>query len=107
MTGADVLFVRIRNAEGKYLCGDARGMTFLEDISKALVFDCRRHGIQQQLEHLREAQGILLEPVPVDPKEIHETCDGCGRLLLSFQVFFDGKQYLCSECRRVTGSVPA
>ena len=43
--------------------------------------------------------GIVLEVVPVDLKEIHESCDRCGRVALSFQVFFDGKQYLCGECR--------
>jgi formylmethanofuran dehydrogenase subunit E len=101
MTATDALFVRIRNAEGKYLGGEAKSMSFFDDINKAIVFDCRRDHIEQQLEYMFLTQGIVLEVVPVNPKEIHETCDRCGRLVLSFQAFFDGKQYLCEACRNV------
>ena len=99
MTVANALFVRIRNSEGKYLGGEAKKMEFFEDINKAIIFDCRRDHIEQQLEYIRLTRGVALEAVPVDPKEIHETCDRCGRLALSFQVFFDGEQYLCAVCR--------
>ncbi len=99
MTVGNALFVRIRNSEGKYLGGEAKKMDFFDDINKAIVFDCRRDHIEQQIEYIRITQGITLEAVPVDPKEIHETCDGCGRMAMSFQLFFDGKQYLCGECR--------
>ncbi len=99
MTASNCLFVRIRNSEGKYLGGDARKMDFYDDINRAIIFDCRRDRIDQQIEYIRITQGIVLEPVPVDPKEIHETCDRCGRLALSFQMFYDGERYLCGECR--------
>jgi hypothetical protein len=100
MTATNTLFVRIRNAEGKYLGKAVESMDFYEDINKAIVFDCRRDRIEQQLELIRLTRGIALEIVPVDPKEIHETCDRCGKLVLSFQAFYDGDQYLCLECRR-------
>ena len=103
MISSAALFVRIRNPEGKYLGGEAKQMAFFDDIRKAIVFDCRRDRIQEQVEFVRETQGIALEVVPVDPEEIQESCDGCGRLALSFQMFFDGKNYLCGNCRR-TGS---
>jgi hypothetical protein len=103
MTATYALFVRIRTAEGKYLGGDVESMNFFDDINKAIIFDCRRDHIEQQLEHIRLTQGIVLEVVPIDPKEIHETCDRCGRLVFSFQAFYDGEQYLCGECR--SGSV--
>jgi hypothetical protein len=74
-------------------------LSFFDDIQKAIVFDCRRDRIDQQLEYLFLTQGVALEVVPVDPREIHETCDRCGRLVLAFQVFFDGTQYLCATCR--------
>ena len=99
MSASNTLFVRIRNSEGKYLCGRADKMDFLDDINRAIVFDCRRDHIDQQIEYIRFTRGIALEAVPIDPKEIHETCDRCGRLALSFQVFFDGTQYLCAGCR--------
>ena len=100
MTAAGALFVRIRNAEGKYLGGEETSMSFFDDIGKAIVFDCRRDDIEGQLEYLFLTQGVLLEVVPVDPREIHETCDRCGRLVLSFQAFFDGKQSCCAACRK-------
>jgi hypothetical protein len=100
MTGASTaMFVRIRNPEGKYLGGEVKKMGFYDDIKRAIIFDCRRDRIEQQLEYVRLVQGIKLEVEPVDPKEIHESCDRCGRLALSFQMFFDGEQYLCRECR--------
>ena len=93
------LFVRIRDLEGRYLSGGAREMVFCDDIQKAIVFDCRREHIDEQLEYLRRAKGIVLQAEPVDPKEIHEKCDRCGHLALSFHMFFDGQQYLCGKCR--------
>lgn len=99
MTLSTPLFVRIRNSEGKYLGGEPKQMDFVDDINTAIIFDCRRDHIAQQLEHIRLTQGLVLEVVPVDLKEIHETCDRCGRLVFSFQAFFDGEQYLCGECR--------
>jgi hypothetical protein len=35
----------------------------------------------------------------VDPREIYETCDQCERLVIPWGAFFDGKQFLCHECR--------
>jgi hypothetical protein len=102
MPGSTALFVRIRNSEGKYLGGEAKRMNFCDDINKAVIFDCRRDRIEQQLEYIRLTQGMVLEAEPVDPKEIHETCDRCGRLALAFRVFFDGERYLCGECRGST-----
>ena len=99
MLTTEALFVRLRNSEGKYLGGDAKAMDFFDDIKKAIIFDCRRDHIEQQIELLRLTHGIVLEVVPVELKEIHETCDRCGRLMLSFQTFFDGERYLCGECR--------
>lgn len=99
MTSLNPLFVRIRDPEGRYLGGEAAQMVFCEDVKRAIVFDCRRDHIDEQLEYLRLTKGLFLRAEPVDPKEIHETCDGCGRLALSFHIFFDGERYLCAECR--------
>jgi hypothetical protein len=101
------LFVRVRNSEGKYLAGAGGQMEFYDDIKRASIFDCRREQIEEQLEYIRLTQDIVLEAEPVDPKEIYETCDGCGRLALSFNMFFDGKRYLCEECRgKITSGFP-
>jgi hypothetical protein len=103
MATTKALFVRIRNAEGKYLGGEAQTLGFCDDIKKAIVFDCRRDRVEEQLEYVRLTHGVVLEAVPVDPQEIHETCDRCGRLRLPFQMFFDGSHYLCEQCRKLAG----
>lgn len=99
MTSTNVLFARIRNAEGKYLGGEGGKVDFFDDLNRAIVFDCRRSGIEEQIEQLGRMQGVFLELVPVDPKEIHEACDQCGRLAMPFQMYFDGQHYFCGHCR--------
>ena len=74
-------------------------MVFSDDVSKAIVFDCRREDVETQLYYLRLTRGVMLKAEPVDPSEIHETCDRCGHLALSFHMFFDGQHYLCPDCR--------
>ena len=107
MTVAKPLFVRVRNSEGEYLAGAGGQMEFCSDIKRARIFDCRRDQVELQIGYVRLTQGLALEAEPVDPKEIHETCDRCGRLALSFQIYFDGKRYLCGECRRsISGDLP-
>ena len=90
--------VRIRNSEGKYLAGKETGWGFSEDASKAIVFDYVAHHVAEQLEIIRESQGLHLEAVQVDPQEVLETCDGCKRLLSPFSVLYDGDAFLCHEC---------
>jgi hypothetical protein len=92
--------VFIRNASGKYLAQDANGLFFTEDRSMAMVFNYRADGIPKQLETLQEAHGIALAADPVPPEEIYETCDRCKDLFMPFMTFFDGKQFLCADCRR-------
>jgi len=90
--------VRIRNQEGKYLAGDEAGWGFSEDCSKALVFDYNAHHVAEQLEIIRRAQGLSLEAVEVDPKEVLETCDACRQLMSPFSMIFDGRRFLCRDC---------
>jgi hypothetical protein len=90
--------VRIRNWEGKYLAGEETGWGFSEDSSKAIVFDYAAHHVADQLESIRKSQGLYLEAVQVDPKEVLESCDACKRWLSPFNLVFDGKTFLCHEC---------
>ena len=43
--------------------------------------------------------GIALTAEPVPPEEIYETCDRCKDLFMPFMTFFDGKRFLCPDCR--------
>jgi hypothetical protein len=92
--------VFIRDAHGKYLAQDANGLFFTEDRSVAIVLNFQGDRVLQQLEAIREAHGIDLvaDPVPLD--EIYEMCDRCRELFIPFMTFFDGKRFLCPDCRK-------
>ena len=92
--------VFIRDPRGKYLAQDANGLFFTEDRSVALVFDYRADAVAEQLEEIGKTYGIVLVADPVPPEEIYETCDRCQDLFMPFMTFFDGKQFLCADCRR-------
>jgi hypothetical protein len=96
--------VFIRNARGKYLAQDANGLFFTEDHSAALVFSYRSDCVSEQIEMIGTKHGIALTAEPVPPEEIYETCDRCQDLFMPFMTFFDGKQFLCPDCRRRASS---
>jgi hypothetical protein len=92
--------VFIRNARGKYLAQDTNGLFFTDNRSVALVFDYRGDSVLEQLEIIGKTYGIALAADPVPPEEIYETCDRCKDLFMPYMTFFDGKQFLCADCRR-------
>jgi hypothetical protein len=92
--------VFILNGEGEYLAGDARDWFFTQDRSRAAIFSYQADRVPEQLEVIRKAEGIHLEPEPVPLNEIYEMCDRCKDLFMPFMTFFDGKSFLCEDCRR-------
>jgi hypothetical protein len=99
--------VFIRTPRGKYLAQDANGLFFTEDRSAAVVFDYRGDSVPEQLEMIGKTYGIALAAEPVPPEEIYETCDRCRDLFMPFMIFFDGKRFLCFDCRRGVKTRPA
>ncbi len=91
--------VMVRTAQGKYLAQDDYGVFFTEDRSVAMVLNYRSDAVAEQLEILARTQGIALEAEPVPPEEIYERCDRCQDLFMPWMTYFDGKQFLCTECR--------
>ena len=89
----------IRNAQGKYLAQDDFGVFFTSDRSAAMVFNYLADGVAAQLEMLQKAHGVALAAEPVPPEEIYERCDRCHDLFMPWMTYFDGKQFLCAECR--------
>lgn len=81
------------------LAGAPGNISFSKDINQAIIFDCRRDQFDAQLELIRSTQGVTLEVVPVAASELHETCDRCGRFVMSYHAFFDGEKFLCPKCR--------
>ncbi len=94
--------VFIRTPRGKYLAQDANGLFLTEDRSAAMVFNYRADRVLEQLATLQETQGVALAAEPVPPEEIYETCDRCKDLFMPFMTYFDGKQFLCADCRKRT-----
>ena len=92
--------VMVRNAQGKYLAQDDYGLFFTEERSVAIVFNYRSDCVADQLTMLQKTRGITLAAEPVPPEEIYETCDRCKDLFMPFMIFFDGKRFLCVDCRR-------
>jgi hypothetical protein len=92
--------VFIRDARGKYLAQDDNGLFFTEDRSVAIVLNLHGDRVAKQLDALRQAHGIHLvaDPVPLD--QIYESCDRCNELFMPFMTFFDGKRFLCPDCRK-------
>lgn len=91
--------VFIRNPQGHYLARDPNGLFFSNDRSRALVFNYCSDAVPEQLEQIRQTRGLLLaaDPVPLD--EVYETCDHCNELFTPLMTFFDGKRFLCADCR--------
>ena len=92
--------VLIRNVHGRYLAGEAGNWFFTEDRAAAAVLYYRADRVAEQLEEIRRTHGVALVADPVPLEEIYETCDRCKELFMPFMTFFDGKRFLCEECRR-------
>jgi hypothetical protein len=97
--------VFIRNAQGKYLAQDANGLFFTEDRHAAVVLNYEADEVPRQLEVIQKSQGIRLTADPVPLEEIYETCDRCKELFIPFMTFFDGKRFLCEDCRKAATKV--
>ena len=102
LSSAPDIKVFIQDADGKYLSGDSANWFFSEDSTRAIVLNYKADHVPEQLERLQETQRIVLKAVPVPLAEIYETCDRCQELFVPFMTFFDGKQFLCAECRSRT-----
>ena len=92
--------VFIRNAGGKYLAQDNNGLFLTDDRSAALIFNYQSDRVQEQIELIHKTHNVALAADPVPAAEIYETCDRCKDLFMPFMTYFDGKQFLCADCRK-------
>lgn len=93
--------VFVLNPEGDYLAAGQNGLHFTPDRSRALILDFRGDQVAEQLSVIEAASGLVLRVEPVPLAEIYETCDRCKELFMPFMTFFDGKRFLCEDCRRL------
>jgi hypothetical protein len=99
MKDREAIKVLIVNEEGQYLAGTATHWEFTEDRTKARVFDYVNDHVAEQIDLVRKAHGTVWAAIKLDPREAYEFCDRCGCRMMAFQAFFDGKWFLCSDCR--------
>jgi len=100
LKGMSDIRVVIRNVQGKYLAQDANGLFFTDDRSAAIVLNYELDQVAEQLKTLGQKHGLVLVADPVPIEEIYETCDQCKELFMPFMTFFDGKRFLCADCRK-------
>lgn len=101
LTGLPDVRVHILNTQGQYLAADDKELYFTDDRLRAIVLSYEADHVAEQIETLHRVQGIVLRAVPVPLEEIYEACDRCNELFMPFMTFFDGKLFLCGECRRL------
>ncbi len=102
-----VIKVVLRCRDGRFLVSDGEQPALSNDLLKAAVFDGSVEEITELLGRMQAAHGLVFQAVPLDPWDLYETCDGCGRRIRSLRAFFDGQQLLCPECRAARASSDA
>jgi hypothetical protein len=90
--------VLIVNDDGQYLAGTATHWEFTDDRSQARVFDYLGDRVAETIELIRKAHGRVWIAVKLDPREVYEFCDRCGRRMRAFRTYFDGQRFLCGDC---------
>ena len=94
------------NSRGMYLAQDDNGLFFSNDRSAAIILNFRADNVAAQLESLRQTHGVHLTADPVPIGEIYETCDRCKELFMPWMTYFDGKHFLCGDCRKLAARRP-
>jgi hypothetical protein len=101
MNDREAVKVLIVNDDGQYLTGTAFEWGFTDDRSKARVLDYQADRVAELIELVRKAHGRVWIAVKLDPREVYEFCDRCGCRMRAFKTYFDGRQFLCSDCKEV------
>jgi len=99
MNDREAVKVLIVNDDGQYLTGTYTAWEFTEDRSKAAVFDYLEDQVAEKIELVRKVHGRVWIAVRLDPREVYEFCDRCGRRMRAFRAYFDGQRFLCEDCR--------
>jgi hypothetical protein len=100
MNDREAVKVLIVNDDGQYLAGTAIHWEFTDDRSQARVFDYLEDRVADTIELIRKVHGRVWIAVKLDPREILEFCDRCGRRMRAHRTYFDGRRFLCADCRK-------
>ena len=99
----------VQTLDGRYLTGEGEAWTLTNDWAKAAILDFPALHLADKLKTIPNAAENIFVLVPFDAFSPYETCDRCGRRVRSWKTFFDGRQFLCPQCRTdlVSGSPPS
>jgi hypothetical protein len=92
--------VLLRTPDGMYLSRGSDDLRLSNDVYSAVVCDYLKDQVEEKLSLLQRVHGLVLQAVPLNWEDIYETCDRCRQMVVPLRVFFDGKQFLCEECRK-------
>jgi hypothetical protein len=104
MNDGKVVKVLIVNDDGQYLAGTATHWEFTDDRSDGRVFDYVEDRVAETIELVRKAHGRAWKAVKLDPQEVDEFCDRCGCRIQALQIYFDGRRFLCANCKKTASS---
>jgi len=90
--------VLILTADGQYLVRRGTKWALTDTRSDASVFEYSTQ-LARQVARLPAGLGGLFVLMPAESFNADEICDRCGRVVRPSMVFFDGRQFLCPECR--------
>ena len=99
MDEAPPLKVLLANVHGEFLATEDGHWVFTDERTRAMVFDYIADTVPQKIEMVQRMYRLVLKAVPLDPGEFFEFCDGCNRISIPLDFFFDGIQFLCPNCR--------
>ena len=100
MTGVRPVKVLILTADGHYLAQTRGGWRLASKRSDATIFDYPAPGFADEIGKIPDVLGAVFVLQPADSFKADEICDGCGRVVKPSSAFFDGKWFLCPECKR-------
>jgi hypothetical protein len=107
MNDREAVKVLIVNDDGQYLTGTYTAWEFTDDRKKARVFDYLEDQVADKIALVRKVHGRVWIAVKLDPREVYEFCDRCGRRMRASRMYFDGKQFLCGDCREADSGAQA
>lgn len=91
--------VVLQSPEGKYLAGSGMNPCLVEEKARAIVLDYFADQVEYKIKVILEHSGIEFRPVALPPGDVYEVCDGCQRLEMPRETFFDGRLFLCAACK--------
>ena len=91
--------VRLLNSQGQYLAQGNKEFMFTTDADRAMVFEYDEGKAQKLVAFFADKKGIPLTIEYVEDPDVYEWCDNCKEMQLPHDTFFNGRTFLCLDCK--------